>query len=181
MMNRKMSEVAIGAILRDSRDDVFWRVVGKNSKSKTIMFEDGDGKTRSFALSTVNKHFEDLDLREVEVEETVPEVAEEVVETVEEVAEVKTKKSGKGRNRTKKSFEELVADIPSLGNIQLVPNSKRTAVHVKRGNKRIFGYSGPVVVVNRKEYLTGLEYEAKNYGYVVAPTRENMLAILRNA
>lgn len=106
------------------------------------------------------------------------EVMTEIVAGAEKKAkEAKAKKV----RRKAKTFEELVADIPSLGNVTFTPNSKRTAVHVKRGSKRLFGYTGTVVVVNRPEYLEGIEYETRNYGMVVAPTKENMLAILKNA
>lgn len=106
----------------------------------------------------------------------------QLISTNEADTEKKPEKKQKTR-QPKRTFENLVADIPSIGNIKLVPNSKRTAVHVKRGNQRIFGYSGAVVVVNlsHEDYLKGLEYETRNYGFVVAPTRANMLAILKNA
>ena len=121
---------------------------------------------------------------DTKAEETVEAVEEKTVEveeeTVEAVKKEEPKKERKAR-QPKRTFENLLADIPSLGDLQFVPNSKRNAVHVKRGNKRIFGYNGAVLVVNRREYLDGVDYETKNYGYVVAPTRENMLLIQKSA
>ena len=91
---------------------------------------------------------------------------------------VMKEKKGRAKIRT---FERLVADLPVVADIQIVPNSKRNAVHVKRGGKRIFGYNGAVLVVNRKEYLDGLTYEVRNYGFILPPTMDNMLAIMRKA
>lgn len=132
---------------------------------------------------------------EAQTEETVEQPAEEIAETT-EVAEVeptaeveepvvdvepKKEKKAKKTKAPKRTFENLLAEIPCGSNLQFTPNSKRNAVHVKRGNKRIFGYNGSVLVVNRLELLKGIQYETRNYGYVVQPTKENMLAILHNA
>lgn len=111
----------------------------------------------------------------VESSEHGPQLIEKAVDVV------KKEKKAKKTKAPKRTFENLLAEIPCSGDLQFMPNSKRNAVHVKRGNKRIFGYNGSVLVVNRLEFLKGVQYKTRNYGYVVQPTKENMMAILHNA
>lgn len=111
-----------------------------------------------------------------------PEVMQEIIAGAEKKAEAaKAEKKERKPRQPKHTFEALLMDIPLVADLQISANSKRNAVHVKRGDKRIFGYSGKVIVVSDEKYLTGIDYEARNYGYRVAPTRENMVAILKNA
>lgn len=124
-----------------------------------------------------------------EVTETVEEVPEaeteqatEEVPTVDAETEVEVKKPAKkrGRTRTKKTFEELVADIPLVADVRLL-RGRKGMVYAKRGNKRLFEYCGPVIVVTDVKLAEGLDYEVRNYGLRVAPTAENMRKIFENA
>ena len=83
----KMSELNIGMKLEDSRTDEVFTVVEKNSKYKTVMLEDANGRTRSTTIATITKHFtevvdlDDLGTPEEPVEvEAEPVVEEPVVE-----------------------------------------------------------------------------------------------------
>lgn len=140
----------------------------------------------------------EVEEEEVATEETVEEVTETVEEapeaeteqTTEEVPaveaepeqEVEVKKPAKkrGRTRTKKTFEELVADIPMVADVRLL-KGRKGMVYAKRGNKRLFEYCGPVIVVTDPKLAEGLDYEVRNYGLRVAPTEENMRKIFENA
>ena len=86
----------------------------------------------------------------------------------------------RGRTRTKKTFEELVADIPMVADVRLL-KGRKGMVYAKRGNKRLFEYCGPVIVVTDPKLAEGLDYEVRNYGLRVAPTEENMRKIFENA
>ena len=106
---------------------------------------------------------------------------QEVVPAEEPVAETPAEPKRRGRKSTKKTFEELVADIPAPADVRFIRGSKG-AVHVKMGtdSRRLFGYSGPIIVVTDERLVDGLEYEEKSYGYRLAPTTENMMAIFAN-
>ena len=118
-------------------------------------------------------------LDEVTITVTDNETGEQ--EVVAPAEEPDVKKERKGRKSTKKTFEELVADIPAPADVRFIRGSKG-AVHVKMGteSRRLFGYSGPIIVVTDERLVDGLEYEEKSYGYRLAPTAENMKAIFTN-
>jgi len=79
-------------------------------------------------------------------------------------------------------FDRILASIPLLGDMVCRPNSKRTAVHVLYKGKRVFGHSGPILVVTREELLEGITgAEKKNYGWRVPVSEENMKTLQRNA
>ena len=96
-----------------------------------------------------------------------------------ETAEVKTE-----RKNAKKDIAQLTEMIPeeirSNKSVEILENSKGTALHVKLGKERLFGLSA-VIVVNRTDFLDGIESDKRNYGYRVAPTSENMMLIYKNA
>lgn len=117
--------------------------------------------------------------------------AEDVLEPVVEIEAEDNKKEAPApkkerKPRTKKTFESLLANVPVLGRVSIQTNGKkRNAVHIcsENGKRRIFGYDGAVIVVTRPEYLKGkfnVEGEPRNYGWRVAPTTENMIALQRN-
>ncbi len=142
----------------------------------------------------------EVEAEEVATEETV----EEVTETVEEVPEAETEQTTeevpaveaeteqevevtkpakkRGRTRTKKTFEELVADIPVTRNDITFSLTKKGEVRVNHGKKRIFQYTGNRVLVNDIALLDGIEYTEKTYGYkyFCAPTVANMKTIFAN-
>ena len=140
----------------------------------------------------------EVEAEEVATEETVEEVTETVEEApeaeteqateevpaVEAEPEVEVKKPAKkrGRAKTKKTFDELVADIPVIiPNLRFV-KKRREMVKVYSGKKNIFAYIGTRVCTNDVELLDGVEYTEKTYGYryFCAPTVDNMKAILTN-
>ena len=119
--------------------------------------------------------------------ENAEDVLEPVVEIEAEDSKEETPAPKKERKtRTKKTFESLLANVPVLGRVSIQTNGKkRNAVHIcsENGKRRIFGYDGAVIVVTRPEYLKGkvtVEGEPRNYGWRVAPTRENMIALQKN-
>ena len=59
--------------------------------------------------------------------------------------------------------------------------NKKNEVIVKIDKKQIFRYTGPRLVVIRKQFVEGLEYIEHGYGNVLAPTEENMRAVIANA
>ena len=181
-----------------TREEKLWSMNGHDliGVAKKLGVKLNTNKTETGLKESKEKAIQKILVAEAETKETV-EQPTEVVETetmevveVEQTAEAeehvvdvepKKEKKAKKTKAPKRTFENLLAEIPCGGNLQFTPNSKRNAVHVKRGNKRIFGYNGSVLVVNRLELLKGVQYETRNYGYVVQPTKENMLAILHNA
>lgn len=118
---------------------------------------------------------------EPEVAET--EVEEPVVDAIETETAPETEKPKKERKarQPKHTFESLVADIPAFNNAVFI-RSVKNAVHVKIGtdHKRLFGYTGTVIVVGDERLVAGLDSEKKSYGYILAPTVENMRAIYAN-
>ena len=91
------------------------------------------------------------------------------------------------RKRTARTSDELEAEVKAICTTEMLDklvfehNSKGNALHVKMGKQRVFGYSAKVLVVNRKEYLVGLDFEEKKYGCRVDATEENILTLLVNA
>ena len=88
------------------------------------------------------------------------------------------------RKRTARTSDDLEAEVKAIctaENLIIEHNSKGNAIHVKLGKRRVFGYSAKVLVVNRKEYLDGIEFEEKKYGCRVEATADNMKKLLANA
>ena len=98
MMNKKMSEITVNMIFVDSRTGEVLTAVEKNSKFKTVMFKNADGKTKSVGLATINKHFE-----EPEIIETVEEPATEPEQKAEE-----PKKARKPRQKKENPARDAV-------------------------------------------------------------------------
>lgn len=99
-----------------------------------------------------------------------------MTETTEKTAEKKARKT------TRKTVESMIAEVKAaIPNADLVfeENSKGTAIHVKLGKTRIFGYSGPILVV-AENLTTGVDFDKKNYGCRVLPTAENMRKVYEN-
>lgn len=117
-------------------------------------------------------------LTAVEEKEVIEEIAAEDKAVVTECVEpVKAVKIARTRKTT---VEDRIKSIPLVANIRLVVNNKGE-VRVLRNNKMIFKHCGPVLVCNSDKYLNNVEHDKRNYGYRVAPTTENMMAILANA
>lgn len=111
------------------------------------------------------------------------EVMQEIMAGAEKKAEeAKAEKKAKASKKRKSTFEELVANIPVCAGMRLVKSS-RGDVYVKMGTDpevRVFWYYKQWVIVGDEALAEGLEAEKKPYGYRMAPTRENMLAVLAN-
>ena len=181
MMTLKMANVIVGMTLVDNRDGRICTITGKNSKAKTVEIQYEGENPKNTAITTLNKHFSEIEETETLINPAEPiiESTEMSVETSVENTETATKKTKKACKRTKKTFEQLVADIPSPGNIAFVRN-KKDEVLVKRGKKQIFRYTGRRIVCIREMLVAGLDYTKHSYGYVVAPTTENMIKIYAN-
>lgn len=183
MMTKKMSELVAGMRFQDEEGNV-WTLAEKNSKAKTVILIDANGKSRPHGLTTFNKKYTEADgiIAVVNVEDISAEAPAEVAETeIPITEEPKPKKERKARKRTKKTFEELVADIPAPANVRFIRSAKG-AVHVKMGtdHNRLFGYTGTGIVVSNSALIDGLQYIKKTYGYVLAPTADNMAAIFHS-
>lgn len=90
------------------------------------------------------------------------------------------KKAAKEAGESK--FDRILKSIPQEEGFVYNSNSKRTAVHVMYKGKRVFGHSGPILVVTREELLEGITgAEKKNYGWRVEVTEENMRTLMKNA
>lgn len=111
------------------------------------------------------------------------EVMQEITAGAEKKAEeAKTKKKERKARRTKKTFEQLVAEIPVSGNVRMI-RAANGDVLVKRGNQRIFRYNGHCMIATSEKMFTGCEYEKQNWnGYVIYnATPETMKRVFKNA
>ena len=97
--------------------------------------------------------------------------------TVAPVPAVKSEKK-RGRKSSKKSFEELVASIPMFGNT-IIKRTSADSVKVSRGSV-MFILDNKRIVTKTADAVKGLDFEESQYGYRLAPTIENMTAILLN-
>lgn len=100
------------------------------------------------------------------------------------VAEAKTQTTEKAEKKSRKSkmsSEAIIASIPKNDRLTFEVNAKG-AVHVKCGKYRIFGHSGPIIVVTREDFLpNSIPKDARNYGFRVDPTEANMKTIINHA
>lgn len=89
--------------------------------------------------------------------------------------------SQKKERKSKKTFEELVAEIPSPGNVRFI-RAKKGGVTVKLGtnNARAFRYTGKSLIVLNNELVANIDHEVKKAYILVEPTADNMKAIFTN-
>lgn len=102
---------------------------------------------------------------EVRAEEA--EALAEDFQTEETAVEETAEKTEQKKRRSKKSFEQLVAEIASPGNVRFVRAANGDVI-VKRGNKRIFRYNGSTMIATTESRFAGCDYEKQNWnGYVI--------------
>lgn len=157
------------------------KVNKKGSKASAI------GKIEAYCPEAILHEVKAVDVEETPVNEETPviEVATETEETPVPVKEeeapapVKNKKKSK---KSKKTFEELVAEIPAVAGIRFV-RARNNDVLVKRGKKRVFRYNGHTLIATNEKMLNGCNYEKQNWnGYVVHnATYDDMKTALSNA
>jgi hypothetical protein len=114
----------------------------------------------------------------VHVEVTdLPAVREEPKNVKEEKKEAKQRK---GRKLEKKTLEELVADLPIISNIQFKP-AAHGGIVIKRGNKRIFRYTGSRMIATCEARFAGCEYKSVGGAYVIEnPTTDIIKRVFCN-
>lgn len=90
-------------------------------------------------------------------------------------------KAKKARQNRRRTFSELVADIPVVADIRLI-RATNGDVLVKRGNQRVFRYNGHTATATSEKMFTGCEYEKQNWnGWVIHNvTPEVMTRIFSN-
>ena len=93
----------------------------------------------------------------------------------------KAKKASKPRQNRRRTFDELVADIPVIADIRLI-RATNGDVLVKRGNQRVFRYNGHTATATSEKMFSGCEYEKQNWnGWVIHNvTPEVMTRIFSN-
>lgn len=86
----------------------------------------------------------------------------------------------KERKSEKKTLEELVADLPIISNIQFKP-AAHGGIVVKRGNKRIFRYTGSRMIATCAARFAGCEYKSVGNTYIIEnPTTDIIRRVFCN-
>lgn len=165
------------------KDGNISKIVDIERKNKVVTLEHWDGVTSRIQYSTLRKHYTPYVAEKVDtVEEIKQEVTPEEPALVQEVIPEEPKKKEKKEKKAKRTFEELVADIPSPGNIRFI-RAANGDVLVKRGNKRVFRYNGHTMIATSEKMFAGCEYEKQNWnGYVIHNvTADIMRKVFKNA
>ena len=92
-----------------------------------------------------------------------------------------SKKASKPRQNRRRTFDELITDIPVVADIRLI-RATNGDVLVKRGNQRVFRYNGHTATATSEKMFTGCKYEKQNWnGWVIHNvTHEVMTRIFSN-
>lgn len=130
-----MKMMVVGMMIQDSRDQKVWKVVEKNSKCKTVILEDAEGKTQSMGIATLNKYFDNMNIQEAP--EPVAAVTEEV-KTEEIVPAKKEKKERKSRQK-KEKFDTIgmVRSVLDTAQIEYTAAPCGDGINVKKDGKTI--------------------------------------------
>ena len=119
-----------------------------------------------------------------DADKTADKTAEDADKTADKTAEDADKtadKTRKPRKRTKKTFEELVATVPlCTPNIHL-KNVLKGAVAVYLGHTKLFTLDNLRIVTTIDDLVLDLDAENSKYGFRLAPTAENMEAMIKTA
>ena len=148
---------------------------------------DNNGGKESQEYKEATNDYNRLKAQFTEARKAANEAAEEAKRKAEAEAarkkaaqEKAAKKAAKEAGESK--FDRILKSIPQEEGFVYNSNSKKTAVHVMYKGKRVFGHSGPILVVTREELLEGITgAEKKNYGWRVEVTEENMRTLMKNA